>query len=857
MPRFASRRQGPRMDRIKKIVPVYVKAIVVAMTVCLSVVMFTLWFDAPDEVDGPRLGRALLAKEKCDGDVVLPIFPSENEWNVPLRAILYLVGLGYLFLGVAISADTFMAAIEVITSKTNTIYIGGEEVEVEVWNSTVANLTLMALGSSAPEILLAVVETVSLTFQAGDLGPGTIVGSAAFNLLFITAICISALPEKADNPDEYENRMIEEFGVFMITAVASLWAYFWMVLVLAWSSTDVINIFEALATFFMFPVLVALSYGQDVGWWGMFGSDSVHPEGESTSSQGEIKSWTITGEDGKKRRATIAGNAAAAIATSENSESDVTVDPQAAARKAAQDAMRKKKKSRLEYRIQATRKMTGGKRVLPSAKDAAAAMETVAEELPGNTIELGFALSAHEFPEGVGTCQIKVIRSGITDQPCTVQFDTSDGDAISGTDYVSAQGVLEFSANETEKDVPLTIIDDNEWAPDKKFYVRLYEAKASTEGVDMIFAIATAQITILNDDDPGLVSFDTKTFSAIDTKEQVVLKLVRSNGQDGNVLAFLRTVDGTAKNGVDFVGLSEDFEVHFQDKVREMEIPIDLIKNSKNANSTFGVEITSVEPEGAKVGDINVCTVIITDDKNYKELMENVVAMMDDEMGKYGVGTSSWTEQLHDAMNMGGDDGDPEAMDYLMHFLSFYWKVVHAIVPPTDYGGGWYTFCVSLCFIGIITCLVGDMAKMLGCVMGLDDSITAITFVALGTSLPDTFASVEATISDDTADAAITNVTGSNSVNVFLGLGLPWTMAAIYHLVKGTTYVYPSGDLVFSVLVFFVFAVICIALLLFRRWKFEGELGGNKMCCHVSSAFLGFLWFTYIVISALKTKKHI
>lgn len=32
-----------------------------------------------------------------------------------------------------------------------------------------------------------------------------------------------------------------------------------------------------------------------------------------------------------------------------------------------------------------------------------------------------------------------------------------------------------------------------------------------------------------------------------------------------------------------------------------------------------------------------------------------------------------------------------------------------------------------------------------------------------------------------TADNSVGNVTGSNSVNVFLGLGLPWTMAAIYH----------------------------------------------------------------------------
>ena len=31
--------------------------------------------------------------------------------------------------------------------------------KVNVWNPTVANLTLMALGSSAPEILLNVIET--------------------------------------------------------------------------------------------------------------------------------------------------------------------------------------------------------------------------------------------------------------------------------------------------------------------------------------------------------------------------------------------------------------------------------------------------------------------------------------------------------------------------------------------------------------------------------------------------------------------------------------------------------------------------------------------------------------------------
>ena len=34
-------------------------------------------------------------------------------------------------------------------------------------------------------------------------------------------------------------------------------------------------------------------------------------------------------------------------------------------------------------------------------------------------------------------------------------------------------------------------------------------------------------------------------------------------------------------------------------------------------------------------------------------------------------------------------------------------------------------------------------------------------------------------------DAAIGNIMGSNSANVFLGLGIPWVIASIYYQVRG------------------------------------------------------------------------
>jgi len=41
--------------------------------------------------------------------------------------------------------------------------------------------------------------------------------------------------------------------------------------------------------------------------------------------------------------------------------------------------------------------------------------------------------------------------------------------------------------------------------------------------------------------------------------------------------------------------------------------------------------------------------------------------------------------------------------------------------------------------IGVLTAVIGDLASHFGCTIGLKDSVTAISFVALGTSLPGLF----------------------------------------------------------------------------------------------------------------------
>ena len=111
-------------------------------------------------------------------------------------------------------------------------------------------------------------------------------------------------------------------------------------------------------------------------------------------------------------------------------------------------------------------------------------------------------------------------------------------------------------------------------------------------------------------------------------------------------------------------------------------------------------------------------------------------------------------------------------------------------------------------------------------------------------------------------------MTGSNSVNVFLGLGLPWLFASLYWTAVGPTdewrraypdvaartpagaavYVLNGGDLGFSVELFFVVSLIGAAILLARRYTLGAELGGPPLAKWASAgAFLG-LWVAYLAI---------
>ncbi|XP_070172834.1 sodium/calcium exchanger 2-like isoform X3 [Littorina saxatilis] len=448
-----------------------------------------------------------------------------------------------------------------------------------------------------------------------------------------------------------------------------------------------------------------------------------------------------------------------------------------------------------------------------------------------------------------------VSTSGVTPKvvgAVSVDYETREGSAKSGKDFKNTQGTLTFDENEYRKVITVPIINDNQYEADVDFYILL----KNPAGGGGLGDPSIARVTIVDDDDPGEFLFEEPHYHADMKSGKVTVRVIREHGFDGKVTLEYSTIDGTAVGG-NSLGTAVDYiechgELVFEHGETTKTITVDIHKNSAQGPKNFIITIRNPST-GAKIGIRSAVVVHLNKD----ELMERVGEVLEDD----GEEEITWGGQFAQAMTVApekdeeGNEVLPKWHHYLMHFISFFWKVFCALIPPTSIGGAWPSFFVSLVFIGAMTTLVEQVGKLLGCVVGLENSVTGITIIALGTSLPDTFASRTAALQDEHADAAIGNITGSNSVNVFLGLGLPWVIKTIHALIYGYTFKVKTDNLAQSVTIFGTAGTICIVCLLLRRKFVGGELGGSALGKYSMAIFVVSLWSVYVVVISLHASK--
>ncbi|CAB3371933.1 Hypothetical predicted protein [Cloeon dipterum] len=1008
-----------------------------ARTLAAAAALAATWVAAAAQDNGTTSAEAIEdTGTTCEDGLVIPMWlPQENltAGDRFARGFVYFFAMVYLFIGVSIIADRFMASIEVITSKEKEITVkkaNGETqiVVVRVWNETVANLTLMALGSSAPEILLSIIEIYAKNFTAGDLGPGTIVGSAAYNLFVIIALCIYVIPNG-------EVRKIKHLRVFFVTATWSVFAYVWLYLILAVISRGEVEVWEAFLTFLFFPATVLTAYIADrrlliykylnknyrMNKRGMI----VETEGgggdlEMNNVDGMLK--TFDEEENEEIREFEQNRREYITMLRELRKKHPNMDMEQIEAMAREEVFNKGPKSRAYYRIQATRKLVGGTNLVKKAQEREAhEREEVKEEIlhfDEHKIRVYFDPGHYTVMENVGTFEVTVVREGGDPNAIVlVDYASEDGSANAGSDYMGVSGTLVFGPGEKEKKFSIEVLDDDVFEEDEHFYVRLTNLRfgsvdswpgaqngdannsvtATGKGTctdELELAMPSlVTVMILDDDHGGIFSIAEKdTIELVESVGTYELRIVRWSGARGRVALPYTTEDGTAKEGKEYEKAEGEiiFENNESEKVIELHI---MEEDSYEKDVLFYVQLGEPKMLGGraaeaenkkpdelteedkmallgrpKLGEITRAQIRIKESKEFKNTVDKLVQRAN---ASIMVGTSSWKEQFVEAITVsGGDDDDgeegaereekmPSCGDYVIHFLTLFWKLLFAFVPPTDvcsgyicfvvsifcigcltavigdvashfgctvgvkdavtaitfvalgtsvpdrlggwvcffvsitwvgvltavigdvashFGctlgirdavtaisivalgtsipdqmGGWACFVVSIAGIGALTALIGDVASHLGCTLYIRDAVTAISMVALGTSVPDTFASKVAAIQDKYADASVGNVTGSNAVNVFLGIGIAWSIAAVHHALNGNTFKVDPGNLAFSVTIFCSEAALAIMILLLRRSKrVGGELGGPMPYKIISSVCLFSLWLIYLLLSTLE-----
>uniref|UniRef100_A0A3Q1GDR3 Solute carrier family 8 member 1b n=1 Tax=Acanthochromis polyacanthus TaxID=80966 RepID=A0A3Q1GDR3_9TELE len=564
---------------------------------------------APPE---PNLGGSVMAvstnktecskAEQCSKGVVLPVWEPRNPsfGDKVARATVYFVALVYMFLGVSIIADRFMASIEVITSQEKEITIkkpNGETTTttVRIWNETVSNLTLMALGSSAPEILLSVIEVMGHGFSAGALGPSTIVGSAAFNMFVIIGICVYVVPDG-------ETRKVKHLRVFFVTATWSIFAYIWLYLILSVISPGVVQVWEGLLTFLFFPICVVFAWVADrrllfykyvykryrtgkqrgmiietEGDRPLPSKVDIEMDGKMLNSHGvdfldgplglDIDEKDLDEEETRRDMAKI---------LKELKQKHPDKEVEQLIELANYQVLSQQQKSRAFYRCQATRLMTGAGNILKKhaadqARKAVSMHEVRSDAGDNDPIsKIFFEPGSYQCLENCGTVAVNVMRrGGDLGKTISVEYRTEDGTANAGSDYEFTEGVVVFKAGETMKEIRVGIIDDDIFEEDENFLIHLSNVKVlASEGeepeegesanhVDSVACLglpSTATVTIFDDDHAGIFTFEEPVCHVSESVGTMEVKVLRTSGARGVVMLPYKTMEGTAHGG------GEDFE---------------------------------------------------------------------------------------------------------------------------------------------------------------------------------------------------------------------------------------------------------------------------------------------------------
>jgi ethanolamine utilization protein EutQ (cupin superfamily) len=217
-----------------------------------------------------------------------------------------------------------------------------------------------------------------------------------------------------------------------------------------------------------------------------------------------------------------------------------------------------------------------------------------------------FSPATYSTGEAAGSVTLTVTKTGATALNATVHFATSDGTAVAPGDYTAAAGDLTFAPNETSKEITVSTVNDAVIENSETFTVTLTAPSGATLGTS-----PSATVTIVDNDAPPQVQWNSATYSADENSGNAVLVIRRTGIDSGTMVVHYSTSDGTAKAGSDYIATSGDV-TFISGAPPEQIVNVPLINDSL-PESTENFTVILSAPSGGTIGTPSTATVSITD----------------------------------------------------------------------------------------------------------------------------------------------------------------------------------------------------------------------------------------------------
>jgi hypothetical protein len=200
-----------------------------------------------------------------------------------------------------------------------------------------------------------------------------------------------------------------------------------------------------------------------------------------------------------------------------------------------------------------------------------------------------------------------VVLSTVYDVSVTVDYYTTDGSALAGSDYQEASGTVTFAPGETVQTLTVQVIGDTQQEDDEYFYVNLANATHASIGT------ATKAGYIVNDDTPPTISIgDASVVEGNSGTTPMTFTVSLSSVSGQGVWVNYTTANNTAKTSDnDYVPTSGS--IYFAPGETIQTITVSIVGDTKKEkDERFYVKLSGAD--GATIADNQGVGTILNDD---------------------------------------------------------------------------------------------------------------------------------------------------------------------------------------------------------------------------------------------------